>query len=48
MVRLVGSETRRIENKGEKIDFMGVEKWEEIEHGLKLNNIMFEIVTFSW
>lgn len=28
MVRLVGSETRRIENKGEKIDFMGVEKWE--------------------
>ena len=47
MVRFVGSETRRIENKGKKTDFMGVEKW-EIKYGLKLNNIMFEIVTFSW
>ena len=29
MVRLVGSETRRIENKRKKTDFMGVEKWED-------------------
>lgn len=28
MVHLVGSETRRIENKEEKTDFMGVEKWD--------------------